>query len=214
MKAVISTKFQVIDGKKKTTEWWHEKYKSIIDNILLNLDPYDRYQYMRLCRYLVKDFNCICKLEDNNHLIFQAGIETTQLLARLTPKEFLITFIPNKTYDGKKYECIDYFSTIEKFLSMDMFSFIGEDKIEDVLWGYDNSDLLHFNVNIMCALSKIYRQQNGTDIFDDFLQECGKEPLPKYYKVKALSGKKILVDETGKKVNTKKVYPKHIRRVK
>ena len=214
MKAVKSTKFQVIDGKKKTAEWWHEKYKLIIDDILLNLDPYDRYQYMKLCRYLVKDFNCICKLEDNNHLIFQAGIETTQLLARLTPKEFLITFIPNKTYDGKKYECIDYFSTVEKFAFMNMFSFIGEDKIEDVLWGYDNSDILNFSVNIMCAMSKLYRQQNGTDIFDDFMREQGKEPLPKYYEVKAPSGKKILVNEVGKKVNTKKVYPKHLQVVK
>ena len=209
-----STKFKVIDGNKKDTQWWHEKYKSIIDNILLNLNPYDRYQYMKLCRYLVKDFNCICKLEDNSYLIFQAGTETTQLLARLTPKEFLITFIPNKVYDGKKYECIDYFSTVEKFTSMDEFTAIGEDNIEEVLWGYDNSDILNFNVNIMCAMSKIYRQQNGTDMFDDFMQECGKEPLPKYYEVKAPSGKKVLVDEAGKKVSASKVYPKYIRRIK
>ena len=172
----VSTKFKVIDGNKKDTQWWHEKYKSIIDNILLNLNPYDRYQYMKLCRCLVKDFNCICKLEDNSYLIFQAGTETTQLLARLTPKEFLITFIPNKVYDGKKYECID--------------------------------------VNIMCAISKIYKEYNGTDIFDDFMKSLGKEPLTKYYKVKTPSGKKVLVDEAGKKVNTKKVYPKYVRRVK
>ena len=214
MKVVTSTNFKVIDGKKKDAKWWHEKYKSIIDNILLNLDPYDRYQYMKLCRYLVKDFNCICSYDKNSHLIFKTGTEITSVLARLTPREFLITFIPNKVYDGKKYECIDYFSTIEKFLSMDMFSFIGEDKIDDILWGYDNSDILNFNVNIMCAMSKIYKEHNGTDIFDDFLQEQGKEPLLKYYKVKAPSGKKILIDETGKKVNTKKVYPEYVRRVK
>lgn len=214
MKAVTSTNFIVIDGKKKDAKWWHKKYKSIIDDILLNFDPYDRYQYMSLCRYLVKDFNCICSYDKNNHLIFETGTEITALLARLTPREFLITFIPNKTYDGKKYECIDYFSTVEKFLSMDMFSFIGEDKIDDILWGYDNSDILNFKVNIMCAMSKIYREYNGTDIFDDFLREQGKEPLPKYYEVKAPSGKKILVDETGKKVNTKKVYPEYVRRVK
>ena len=111
MKVVTSTKFQVIDGKKKTAEWWHEKYKSIIDDILLNLDPYDRYQYMKLCRYLVKDFNCICKLEDNSHLIFQAGTETTQLLARLTPKEFLITFIPMSSLKFEKI-CIGLCSFI------------------------------------------------------------------------------------------------------
>ena len=214
MKAVKSTKFQVIDGKKKTAKWWHEKYKSIIDDILLNLDPYDRYQYMSLCRYLVKDFNCICSYDKNSRLIFKTGTEITSVLARLTPREFLITFIPNKVYYGKKYECIDYFSTVEKFSSMDTVSFIGEDKIEDVLWGYDNSDILNFSVNIMCAMSKLYRQQNGTDIFDDFMREQGKEPLPKYYEVKAHSGKKVLVDEAGKKVNAKRVYPKHLQVVK
>ena len=52
------------------------------------------------------------------------------------------------------------------------------------------------------------------DIFDDFMREQGKELLPKYYEVKAPSGKKVLVDETGKKVNTKKVYPEYVRRVK
>lgn len=214
MKAVISTNFRVIDGKKKDAKWWHEKYKSIIDRILLNLDPYNRYQYMKLCRYLVKDFNCICSYDKNNHLIFETGIEITALLARLTPREFLIAFIPNKVYDGKKYECIDYFSTVEKFASIDMDSLIGEDNIEDILWGYDNSDILNFKVNIMCAMSKIYREYNGTDIFDDFMLEQGKEPLPKYYEIKSHSGKKVLVDETGKKVNTSRVYPEYMRRVK
>lgn len=207
-------KFKVIKGSKKDAKWWHSKYKSIIDDILINLDLLDRYQYMKLCRYLVKDFNCICKLEDNSHLIFQAGTETTQLLARLTPKEFLITFIPNKAYDGKKYECIDYFSTVEKFSSTDMFSFIGEDKIEDILWGYDNSDILNFNVNIMCAISKLYKEYNGIDMFDDFMLSMGKEPLTKYYEVKTPSGKKVFVNETGKKVGTKKVDYRHLEVIK
>lgn len=210
MKQEKSTKFKVIDGKKKDAKWWHNKYKSIIDNILIEFNPFDRFQYMKLCRYLVKDFNCICSYDKNSHLIFKTGTEITSVLARLTPREFLITFIPNKTYDGKKYECIDYFSTIEKFLHMDMSSFIGEDKIEDILWGYDNSDILNFNVNIMCAMSKIYKEYNGTDIFDDFVQSLGKEPLTKYYEVKTPSGKKVLVDETGKKVGVRKINRRHL----
>ena len=214
MKLETSTKFKVIDGKKKDVKWWHNKYKSIIDNILIEFNPFDRFQYMKLCRYLVKDFNCICSYDKNSHLIFKTGTEITSVLARLTPREFLITFIPNKTYDGKKYECIDYFSTLKKFSSMDMFSFIGEDKIEDILWGYDNSDILNFNVNIMCAMSKIYKEHNGTDMFDDFVQSLGKEPLTKHYEVKTPSGKKILVDETGKKVGVKKINHRHLNVVK
>lgn len=208
-------KFKVIKGSKKDAKWWHSKYKSIIDDILINLDPLDRYQYMKLCRYLVKDFNCMCsqQLEDT-YICFKISTETTQLLARLTPKEFLITFVPKKTYDGNKYECIDYFSTIEKFSSMDMFSFIGEDKIEDVLWGYDNSDILKFTANIMCAMSKLYKEYNGIDMLDDFMLSMGKEPLTKYYEVKTPSGKKVFVDEAGKKIGAKKVDYRHLEVIK
>lgn len=207
-------KFKVIKGSKKDAKWWHSKYKSIIDDILINLDPLDRYQYMKLCRYLVKDFNCICSYDDNYSLIFKTGTEITALLARLTPKEFLITFVPKKTYDGDKYECIDYFSTIEKFSSMDKFSQIGEKNIEDVLWGYDNSDIFNFIANILCAMSKMYKEYNGIDIFDDFMLSMGKEPLTKYYEVKTSRGKKVFVDETGKKVGTKKVDYRHLEVIK
>lgn len=207
-------KFKVIAGNKKDAKWWHSKYKSIIDNILINLDPLDRYQYMKLCRYLVKDFNCICSYDDNHPLIFKTGTEITSLLARLTPKEFLITFVPKKTYDGDKYKCIDYFSTIEKFSSMDKFSQISEKSIEDVLWGYDNSDILNFTANIMCVMSKLYKEYNGIDMFDDFMLSMGKEPLTKYYEVKTPSGKKVFVDEAGKKVGSKKVDYRHLEVVK
>ena len=52
----------------------------------------------------------------------------------------------------------------------------------------------------MCALSKVYKEYNGTDMFDDFLDSISKGILTKYYKVVIPNGKKIWVDETGKKV--------------
>lgn len=213
MKMEKSTKFSVVNGNKKDASWWHEKYKQIIDKKLSSLNPYDRYSYMSLCLYLVKDFNYVCQLEDNAHLQFQTGSDITSSLARLTPREFMIIFPIKKTYNGNRWKCIDYFSTMKKFSDMDMDSFIGDDNIEEVMVGYDNSLILVFNIKMMCAMSKLYRETNGTDIFDDFMIELGKEPLPKYYQVEMPNGKKVFLDESGKKVAVKKVYPKYLKLV-
>jgi hypothetical protein len=58
-------------------------------------------------------------------------------MSQLTPREFMNIFPIDKTYDGERFECKDYFYTIKIVRALDQDAPIG-DKLDDLLWEYMN----------------------------------------------------------------------------
>lgn len=123
--------------------------------------------------------------ENNRHGIeYQQTLEEAQATFQLidaiftvcgclTLRNFVITFPIDKTYDGDKWECKDYFYTMDVLSKMDWDKPIGRDELSELLWDYENADLRHAYVEFTTAMSAIYRVQTGKGIAEKFFEDRG-----------------------------------------
>lgn len=95
------------------------------------------------------------------------------IIGCLTLRNFVTTFPIDKSYDGSKWECKDYFSTMEVLSKMDWDKPIGRDELSELLWDYDNSDLRHAYNEYTSAMSAIYKAQTGKGIIEKFFEDRG-----------------------------------------
>jgi len=91
----------------------------------------------------------------------------------LTLRNFVNTFPIDKDYDGAKWECKDYFYTMDVLSKMDWDKPIGRDNISELLWDYENADLRHAYIEFTTAMSAIYRSQTGKGIAEQFCEDHG-----------------------------------------
>lgn len=166
----------------------------------------------------------ICSMRDFSRENMKLGIDESRTLAQeqlkftvidsiftilgcLTLRNFVTTFPIEKTYDGEKWECKDYFSTMEVLSSMDWNKPIGRDELLELLWDYDNADLRHAYMEYTSAMSAMYKAQTGKGIMEKFFEDRG---VPTYTMDKATGIMKN--NQTGDIVKTQKVS--HIQIVK
>lgn len=95
------------------------------------------------------------------------------LLAGLTLAELQVLFPVIKEYDGAKYECKDYFSTMEYLSGRDMETPIGIDGVDDFLWNYYNHDVMMFSVNEMCIIDRLARLSGCKGMLEQFIEDSG-----------------------------------------
>lgn len=118
----------------------------------------------------------------------------------LTLRNFVTTFPIDKTYDGEKWECKDYFYTMDVLSKMDWDKPIGRDELSELLWDYENADLRHAYVEFTTAMSAIYRAQTGKGIAETWCDNMG---IPTYTIDKETG---IMMDnQTGDIIKPKKV---------
>lgn len=128
------------------------------DNILLKLQPMERYAYL-------------------NNIVQTIGL--------LTPRQLIEVFPVYKRYDGDKYQMKDYFYTMEEINKIGLDNPIGNRSFE-LLWDYENNDLRNFLVETVTAMNLINMYRGGVDAFDYILndselpREEEKPRLPKY----------------------------------
>lgn len=123
----------------------------------------------------------------------------------LTLINFVTTFPVDKTYDGTKWECKDYFYTMNVLSKMDWEKPIGREKFFDFLWDYENDDLRNVCVDYMCVMSAIYRSQTGKGIAETWLDDMG---IPSYTMNKETG---IMINnQTGDIMKPKKASHLHI----
>jgi hypothetical protein len=137
-------------------------------------------------------------------------------LELLTPRELLTDFPITKTYDGKRWESADYFTTIEKFEGLDMDKPFDKQvkEMAEWLWGYQNKWLSMFLVGFFCTIDKI-RQMNGEeDMLTGFFKSQGKKPPETIRVYKDAKGKKYAVDSNGKSMPLRKAKPRYLRVLK
>lgn len=127
------------------------------------------------------------------------------ILGCLTLRNFVNTFPIDKTYDGEKWQCKDYFSTMEVLSKMDWDKPIGRDELSELLWDYYNADLRHAYIEFTTAMSAIYRAQTGKGIMEQFCEDRG---VPTYTIDKETGIMKN--NQTGDVFKTQKVSYLHL----
>ena len=97
---------------------------------------------------------------------------TESLISGLTPRELTRIFPITKDYDGHRYECKDYFTTIQMIDDIGLDIPIA-DNVDTFLFDYQNRFIRWFNVFKMGVCSDLRRYQGLPGVMESFLKEQG-----------------------------------------
>lgn len=177
----------------KMNEIWERQYhNSVFRSIEKNKDikiiaDYPQEDLMKIAFSGIK---LICSLRDVRRENDKAGTGYQQSLSEaqatfqlidaiftvcgyLTLRNFVTTFPIDKTYDGEKWECKDYFYTMDVLKKMDWDKPIGREELSELLWDYMNADLRHAYIEFTSAMSAIYRAQTGKGLAETWCDNMG-----------------------------------------
>lgn len=231
----MKDKFTVIQGGGKSYDYEQEKRQkairiqqawqrqhlkalqdSIVNTGVSNIKDLSQNDLMKISLAGVKYIGACHKVRvlrgekdsvDEAKLIFQYINGVFSIMGLLTLKNFVTTFPIEKSYDGDRYQCKDYFYTMDVLNKMDWDKPIGQDVISEFLWDYENRDLRDMYVEYMSSMSAIYKEKTGKGIAEQFCEDNGIKGYTFYEEAG------ILVDnETGKTVKVKK--QRHLQVVK
>lgn len=142
---------------------------------------------------------------------FQFASVIKDLMATLTPKEFMELYPIAKEYNGHKYRMKDYFYTRDYINTLDQDKPIG-DEILSFIWEYHNWELTEFNIKIMEYISSLRRLDGQPSLAEEFANEIG---VKSYLMYKDEKGREFLVDKnTGKTIRIKNHKAKHLKVIK
>lgn len=167
--------FELITSKPKEKINYNEIYLRIFHNALESYKKDSQDSIKRIVFYGLKYINTIEKTEEQlNCNEIQEQIEITDAIklsvSQLTPNELVTIFPIEKDYDGHKYGCKDYFYTIEKIKEMGLDKIIGN-KIEDLLFDYQNKEIRDFSVYCMMLYSDLMKIKTGKGIMERWAEE-------------------------------------------
>ncbi len=139
--------------------------------------------------------------EYENVLFF--GDVVDKLLCGVSSAEFMRWFPPKKIYDGGKYGCKDYFSTMETVRKYPTITDPGE-----FLAGYYNLIIHAYKVNTFMAMDVYFRNSGQETPLEEFLRELG---VTQYRKTELTNGKILITGSDGSQQIVKKTLPRHLR---
>lgn len=211
----IKSVFSVIQGSKKPPIDYCSLYHNAFLRTLLRIkdEGYTATNKRHAIFYGVKLFGRRNTDETMNIDDTFTMMEAVKVLIKsLTPNELLQLFPIEKTYDGKRWECKDYFFTMEALTRHGLDMPIGE-AVDHILWDYMNMDLRLFQVNLMSIVGKFYKAQTGREMFVDAFEEISGERLTTYTMIKnPATGKEFMRNnDTGEMSRVRKPLPRYLK---
>lgn len=166
-------------------------YKAMSENKGKEIADYPQEDLMKIALSGIKYINLVREIRRENERVgtdYKQSLEESQVTFNLIDaiftvmgyiklKNLVITFPITKDFDGAKWECKDYFYTMDVLSKMDWDKPVGRDNISDLLWDYQNDDLREAYVEFTCSMSAIYRSQTGKGIAEQFCNDMG---IPTY----------------------------------
>lgn len=162
-------------------------YKAMSENKGKEIADYPQEDLMRIALSGIKYVNSVRKVIREYERMctdYKQSLEESQatfnlidaiftVMGYINLKNLVITFPITKEFDGDKWECKDYFYTMDVLSKMDWDKPVGRDNISDLLWDYENDDLRHAYVEFTCTMSAIYRSKTGKGIAEQFCDDMG-----------------------------------------
>ena len=195
-------KFTVERGNKNTAELkrltrvimlhdiWNRQYHNTVSNICQqhkSLDDWSQDELMKVALCGVKYIKYVADIERENQRLDSSyntpfvakenGFNLIDalfcIIGRIKLKNLIKIFPIDKIYDGDKYECKDYFFTMDVLKEKGLDNAVGRDGVLDLMWDYENRDLREFTVFYMSCMSAMYKQQTGVGIAEKFCEDNG-----------------------------------------
>ena len=169
--------------------WQRQYHKAIYDAMARNegkqLSDYPQEDLMKIALLGIKYINLVREIRRESEKLnidSKQSLEESQAIFNLIDTVFMVmgyiklknlvtTFPIKKEYDGEKWDCKDYFYTIDVLSKMDMDKPVGRDNLLELLWDYQNDDLREAYVEFICATSAIYRSQTGKGLAEQFCKD-------------------------------------------
>lgn len=152
--------------RKKDWVTYYEALERLTESLGGSIEP-DKLDKNNLMKYVFLAVKTVARGKDTKRKILR--LEDMQKLhsaiGLLTPKELQQIFPIVKTYDGEKYECKDYFFTMEKIREQGEDKPIGE--AFKFLWDYRNFDLMLVALEYSNALEDVYVAQGNKSVFEE-----------------------------------------------
>lgn len=143
---------------------------------------------------------------EQHYYLFSSVLRAIEFVS---PLQFTQVFPIQKTYDGKRFESKDYFSTVQMIQEHGWNERICD--AFDFLWDYDNMETRIFLVNYMSIADVIRRGQGQLGMMEEWAIE---NQIPLYRMHTDDNGKQFMTDENGRSFPVKKQRPKYLTLVK
>lgn len=152
---------------------------------------------------------------DDYRFMFKGISIFVDMLSLMTPAELLQTFPVTKTYNGAKYQCKDYFSSMDSLKGLDMNKQFNKQGVNmmKTLCDYQNTWIDDIVVSSMLLVDRIRIAEGKDDLFTAFCKAQGKEPPRTLKMCKSPDGKQYMMDENGKTLKVHKPKPRYLRLV-
>ena len=132
-------------------------------------------------------------------------------ICELTPAELLTIFPVTKSYDGAKYECKDYFSTMEALQAHGLHEPIrSPETASSLLWAYMNPTVMMYQVHCMSVVSEIHTMDTGKGLMEQFFEDQGIE-VETFRKYENDTGQSFMIGEDGRSFPVAKKTPRYIK---
>lgn len=195
-------KFTVTTGNKDTAELnrltrvlalhdlWERQYHSTVTSISRQHNSFDEWsqdELMRVALCGVKYIKYVADIERENQRLdfnYQTSFAVKEasfhlidalfgIIGRIKLNNLIKVFPIDKTYDGDKWDCKDYFFTMDVLKKRGLDNAVGRDEVFDLMWDYMNKDLRKFTVFYMSCMSAMYKQQTGIGFAEKFCEDNG-----------------------------------------
>lgn len=178
------------------------------------LAPDDKSITKRLIFYTVKYLSIInikgmSRESLEGILVFDQMLLNT--ICELTPAELLTIFPVTKSYDGKKYECKDYFSTMEALQAHGLHEPIRlPETASSLLWAYMNPTVMMYQVHCMSVVSEIHTMDTGKGLMEQFFEDQGVK-VGTFRKYENDNGQSFMIGDDGQSFPVVKKTPRYLR---
>ena len=206
---------KLIQGKKKPKYTLTDAQKATCylrmfqDGMMEYRKTQSRWALAKAVYNSVRMININCRVLSNAEFVpvdvwkgmFKTYKSMELLMSLMTPEEIIRTFPITKTYDGNRWQCADYFSSLNLFadISMNLSLFIQDKQPFDILFGYQNPHICMFFTGMMGTVDNVRMANGEDDMLTAFFKEQGIKPPHKMTMHKDADGKQYMMDEDGNK---------------
>ncbi len=172
----------------KLHDMWNRQYHSAVTSMFekhKSLDDWSQDELMKVALCGVKYIKYVADIERENQrldssyntpfAVKENGFNLIDalfgIIGRIKLKNLIKIFPIDKTYDGDKWDCKDYFFTMDVLKEKGLDNVIGRDGVFDLLWDYENRELRELTVFYMSCMSAMYQCQTGVTFMDKFCED-------------------------------------------
>lgn len=159
----------------------------------------------------IVDINAMDRENLESLLVFDQMLLNT--ICELTPAELMTIFPVTKSYDGAKYQCKDYFSTMDALQGHGLHEPIRTtETASSLLWAYMNPVVMMYQVHRMSAISELHSMETGKGLMEQFFEDQGVK-VGTFRKYETDDGQTFMIGEDGRSFPVKKPVPRHLKLV-